>query len=152
MITAAKVVTIFEHPNNSLLFIENLCFCSLKIAVCVPKITIISKNCRLKITIISKNYRLKIPVRACVRVYACMTEENRTHDHDQHTTGTHDHRKREERRQHGKTCIYMYDFMRWKKYKKSLKKFGNMKKPPYLCAVIKQQTSLIIKLQSNENN
>ena len=27
-----------------------------------------------------------------------------------------------------------------KKYKKSLKKFGNMKKPPYLCIVIKQQT------------
>ena len=60
LISIAKVVTIFEYPNNFLLFIENLCFCSLKIAVCVPKITIISKNCRLKITIISKNYRLKI--------------------------------------------------------------------------------------------
>ena len=52
-------------------FIENLCFCSPKIAVCAPKITIESKNCRLKITIISKNYRLKILVRACMcaRVY-----------------------------------------------------------------------------------
>ena len=57
-------------------FIENLCFCSLKIAVCALKITIESKNCRLKITAISKNYGLKIPVRACmctrVRVYVCV--------------------------------------------------------------------------------
>ena len=52
-------------------FIENLCFCSLKIAVCVPKITIISKNCRLKITAEFKNYGLKIPVR--VRIYARMS-------------------------------------------------------------------------------
>ena len=44
-------------------------FCSLKIAVCVPKITIISKSCRLK-----------IPMR--VRVYACMIDENRTRDHN----------------------------------------------------------------------
>ena len=77
-------------------FIENLCFCSLKIAVCVPKITIESKNCRLKITIISKNYRLKIPVRVYARIYArmyarasdCVQIIIRTHDHDQHTTGT----------------------------------------------------------------
>ena len=47
-------------------FIENLCFCSLKIAVYALKITIESKICRLKITIISKNYRLKILVRACM--------------------------------------------------------------------------------------
>ena len=69
----AKVVTIFEYPNKILLFIENLCFCSLKIAVCAPKITIISKNCRLKITEWSKNYGLKIIVRACMyaRVCAC---------------------------------------------------------------------------------
>ena len=79
-----------------LTFIENLCFCSLKIAVCVPKITIWRKKLkipiRLKITIISKNYGLKIIVRVRVyaRVYACMIEENRTHDHDRHTTGTHD--------------------------------------------------------------
>ena len=58
----------------------------------------------------SKNYYLKIPVRA--RMYARMYDYGpiviRTHDHDQHTTGTrtngtqdtneHDHRKREERR------------------------------------------------------
>ena len=46
--------------------------CSLKIAVCVPKITIESKNCRLKITEWSKNYGLKIPVRVrvCARMYA----------------------------------------------------------------------------------
>ena len=68
LITAAKVVTIFEYPNKILLFIENLCFRSLKIAVCVLKITAESKNCRLKITAMSKNYGLKILVR--VRVYA----------------------------------------------------------------------------------
>ena len=83
-------------------FIENLCFCSLKIAVCAPKITAESKNCRLKITIISKNYRLKIPVRVRVyariyaRAYDCGQIVIRTHDHDQHTNGTHDHRKRED--------------------------------------------------------
>ena len=46
-----------------------------------------------------------------------------------------------------------------KKYKKSLKKFGNIKKPPYLCSRNqttntpkgKKKISLIIKLQSNEN-
>ena len=67
----AKVVTIFEYPNKFLLFIENLCFCNLKIAVRAPKITAESKNCRLKITEWSKNYGLKIPVRvrACVRMY-----------------------------------------------------------------------------------
>lgn len=82
-------------------------FCSLKIAVYVLKITIISKNCRLKITEQSKNYYLKIPVRVRVRscVCACICGQIviRTHDHDQHTNGhtkgTHDHRKREE---HGK--------------------------------------------------
>ena len=67
----AKVVTIFEYPNKILLFIENLCYCSLKIAVYAPKITIISKNCRLKITDISKNYGLKIPVRVRVRAHVC---------------------------------------------------------------------------------
>ena len=81
-------------------FIENLCFCSLKIAVCALKIPIISKNCRLKIADISKNYRLKIAVRVCmcarmyVRVYACMIEEHRTQDRTQHTNGTHDHQKK----------------------------------------------------------
>ena len=69
-------------------------FCSLKIAVCVLKIPIGRKKIkipiRLKITGRSKNYDLKIPVRVRVyaRMYACMIEENRTHDHDQHTTGT----------------------------------------------------------------
>ena len=113
----AKVSIKIEYPNKFLLFIENLCFCSLKIAVCVPKIPIGKKKLkipiRLKITIISKNYYLKIPVRVCicarmyVRVYACMIEEHRTHDQDRHTTGTHDHRKREEHWQHEETCMYV---------------------------------------------
>ena len=60
LITIAKVHIKIEYPNNSLLFIENLCFCSLKIAVCAPKITTgrkkIKIHIRLKITIESKNY------------------------------------------------------------------------------------------------
>ena len=74
---------------------KNLCFCSLKIAVCVPKITIGRKKLkipiRLKITEWSKNYYLKIPVRARMyarmyaRAYECGQIVIRTHDHDQHT-------------------------------------------------------------------
>ena len=53
LITAAKVNIKIESPNNFLLFIENLCFCSLKIAVCVPKIAIGID--RIKISGASKN-------------------------------------------------------------------------------------------------
>ena len=93
-------------------FIENLCFCSLKIAVCAPKITAESKNCRLKITIISKNYRLKIPVRVRVyariyaRAYDCRQIVIRTHDRNR-TTGTHDHRKSEEHQQAENLNMYV---------------------------------------------
>ena len=56
----AKVVTIFEYPNKFLLFIENLCFCNLKIAVRAPKIPICGKKIkipiRLKISVGSKNF------------------------------------------------------------------------------------------------
>ena len=117
-----KVSIKIEYPNKTLLFIENLCFRSLKIAVCAPKITIMSKNCRLKITDISKNYGLKIPVRvrmrvcmrvcACVCMCVCMIEENRTHDRNtqppEHKTPPEHHRKREEHQQSGKP-VYMYD-------------------------------------------
>ena len=76
LFSIAKVVTIFEFPNNILLFIENLCFCSLKIAVCVPKIPIGRKKLkipiRLKITAESKNYYLKIPVRVCMCTRVCV--------------------------------------------------------------------------------
>ena len=129
LITIAKVHIKIEYPNNSLLFIENLCSCSLKIAVCAPKITAKSKNCRLKITIISKNYGLKIPVRvrACVRMYARAYD---CQDSTSDTRRTHDQRKREE----GKPAYRGIIADTEKKYKKSLKKFGNMKKPPYLCS------------------
>ena len=109
-------------------FIENLCFRSLKIAVCAPKIPIISKNCRLKITDISKNYGLKIPVRACMyaRMYARMYDYGqiviRTHDHDQDTTGT---RTTGKGRNTGKAEKPAYICMiahNEKKYKKKLKK------------------------------
>ena len=104
LITAAKVSIIFIYPKKILTFIENLCFCNLKISGRVPKIPIERKKIkipiRLKITVKSKNYGLKIPVRArmyarvyvcsCVRVYACAYEcgqiVTRTHDHDQHKT------------------------------------------------------------------
>ena len=66
----------------------------------------------------SKNYGLKIPVRVrvCVRMYVRALIGGqiaiRTHDHDQRTKGTHDHRKREEHGQQGETGIYMYDCRR----------------------------------------
>ena len=104
----AKVVTIFEYPNKILLFIENLCFCSLKIAVCAPKIPIGRKKLkipiRLKITDISKNYGLKIPVR--VRVYARMyvrAYDCRTTQEREHAPTEHDHRKESDHEQHEKT-------------------------------------------------
>ena len=38
--------------------------------------------------------------RVCAYVCACMIEKNKTHDHDRHTTRTHDHRRKRE--EHGK--------------------------------------------------
>ena len=73
-----------KKVKKNLTFIENLCFCNLKIAVCVPKIpigrmkikiTIESKNCRLKITAESKNYRVRVYVYAYTRV--CMANSHR---------------------------------------------------------------------------
>ena len=85
-------------------FIENLCCCSLKIAVCAPKIPTgrkkIKIHIRLKITIISKNYYLKILVR--VRIYARMYAraygcQESTSTREEHTpppdTGHHQKRK-----------------------------------------------------------
>ena len=86
----AKLSIKIKYPNIFLLFIENLCCCSLKIAVCVLKITIISKNCRLKITEQSKNCGLKIPV--CVRMYARMFA--RAYDCQDSTGTEHDRRKK----------------------------------------------------------
>ena len=67
-----------------------------------------------------------------VRVYACMTEENRTHDN----------RKREDHQQAEKPEYIRMIADNEKKYKKSLKKFGNTKKPPYLCCRNQNQTTL----------
>ena len=134
LITIAKVHIKIEYPNNSLLFIENLCFCSLKIAVCAPKITAKSKNCRLKITIISKNYGLKIPVR--VRAYDCQDSTSGTPT--EHTT-TGKGRNTGNTEKPVYICIFASNE---KKYKKSLKKFGNMKKPPYLCIRNQNQATL----------
>ena len=50
----AKVSIKIEYPNKFLLFIENLCFRSLKIDVCAPKIKIGRK--KIKITVESKNF------------------------------------------------------------------------------------------------
>ena len=70
----------FNFQIKFYFFIENLCFCSLKIAVYALKIPIGRKklkiHIRLKITAESKNYYLKIPVRVCmcarVRAYVCV--------------------------------------------------------------------------------
>ena len=64
LFSIAKVSIKIEYPNKILLFIENLCYCSLKILGA-------SKNYRLKITEWSKNYGLKIPVRACMYARVC---------------------------------------------------------------------------------
>ena len=135
LITAAKLSIEIEYSNKFLLFIENLCFCSLKIAVCVPKIPIGRKKLkipiRLKITEWSKNYGLKIPVRVRVyaRVCACIYARAsdcgqiiiRTHDHDQHTTGTGppEHTTTGKGRTQGKPAYICMKIDNEKKYKKS---------------------------------
>ena len=130
------------------------------------KITIVSKNCRLKITIISKNYRLKIPMRACmctrVRVYVCVYDRGKQdtrprpgpgpgHHRTQDTTGTH-HRKREDSGKAEKPAYIGIFAGNEKKYKKIKEKFGNVKKPPYLCLQKQQNKVKQQKYQSNENN
>ena len=124
-------------------FIENLCFCSLKIAVCAPKITIGRKklkiHIRLKITAESKNYYLKIPVRVCMcarmyaRAYECGQIAIRTHDKDQHTTGTGppEHTTTGKERNTGKAEKPVYICLitdNEKKYKKKLKKIWKYEK------------------------
>ena len=59
--------------------------------------------------------------RVCMRMR--MIEGNRTHDHDQHTNGTHDNRKREEHQQAGKSeyiCMIAGNEKKNKKVKKNL--------------------------------
>ena len=97
LFSIAKISIKIEYPNKFLLFIENLCFCSLKI-------TIISKNCRLKITAISKNYGLKILVR--VRVYA------RIYARASDCRTTQERRTRPPEKRGGKTYIYRHDCSR----------------------------------------
>ena len=78
----------------------------------------------------------------CARIYARMYAREsdcgqiiiRTHDHDQHTNGTHDHRKREDSGKAGKSEYICMIADNEKKYKKVKKKFGNIKKTPYLCS------------------
>ena len=128
----AKVSIKIGYPNKILLFIKNLCFCSLKIAVCAPKIPIGRKKIkipiRLKITIESKNYCLKILVRVRVyarmyaRAYDCGQIAIRTYDHHRNTAhqrNTERHRKREEHRQSGKPAYICMFAANEKKYKKS---------------------------------
>ena len=113
----AKVSIKIEYPNKILLFIENLCFCSLKISGA-------SKNYGLKITEWSKNYYLKILVRVRIyarvyaRVYDCQDSTSNTRS--THTTGTRNTTGKE--RNTGNTgkpayiCIFAHNE---KKYKKS---------------------------------
>ena len=114
LITAAKVSIKIEYPNKILLFIENLCFCSLKISGA-------SKNYRLKITIRSKNYGLKIPVRVralvCVRVRMIVRTPQDTRPRPAHTNGTQDTSGKE--RNTGKPAYIGIFADNEKKYKKS---------------------------------
>ena len=117
----------FNFQIKFYFFIENLCFCSLKIAVCVLKITIISKNCRLKITAISKNYGLKIPVRACVCIcayvcaYVCACSHPDTRPRPAHDRNTSAGKGRNT----GKPAYIGMIADDEKKYKKKLKKIWN---------------------------
>lgn len=69
LFSVAKLSIIFITPNIFLLFYRKLCFCSLKIAGCVPKIPIWRKKIKipasLKISVRSKNPYLKISVQWC---------------------------------------------------------------------------------------
>ena len=112
LFSIAKVSIKIEYPNKILLFIENLCFCSLKISGA-------SKNCRLKITEWSKNYGLKILVRVRVCSYVCARAWLCVNSH-QDATGTHTTGKREEYRQQGKNLnIYVWFHTTKKSIKKS---------------------------------
>ena len=113
----------FNFQIKFYFFIENLCFCSLKIAVYAPKITIGRKKIkipvRLKITVKSKNYR----ARACVCAYVwqiAIRHTTATGTPPEHTTGTHDHRKREEHQQAGKPAYIGIIAGTEKKVKKNL--------------------------------
>ena len=90
---------------------------------------------------------MRVYARIYARMYArasdCGQIIIRTHDQVQDqdqdtnghsTTGTHDHRKREEHQQAGKSEYICMIAGNEKKYKKSQEKFGNIKKPPYLCS------------------
>ena len=103
--------------------------CSLKIAVCDPKITIISKNCRLKITDISKNYRLKIPVRARIyaRMYARMYGNSHQDTGPEHRTPG-DERKPPEKGGPRKKPAYIGIFVATEKSIKKLRKIWKYKK------------------------
>ena len=77
---------------------------------------------------------MRVYARIYARMYArasdCGQIASRTHDQDQdqHTIGTHDNRKREERRQSGKPeyiCMFASDE---KKYKKKLRKIWKCEK------------------------
>lgn len=121
LITAAKLSIKIECPNKILLFIENLCFCSLKILGA-------SKNYRLKITEWSKNYGLKIPVRVRVyaRIYARVYDCQDSTGHTTRTRTPTDERKPPEKgghRQSGKPayiCMIMDNEKKYKKVKKNL--------------------------------
>ena len=61
-------------------------------------------------------------------VYACMIEENRTHDQDRHTARTHDNRKREDSGKAGKPEYICMIIDNEKKVQKKLKKIWKYEK------------------------
>ena len=110
LITAAKVSIKIECPNKILLFYRKFMFLQsgLKIAVCVPKIPIISKNCRLKISVGSKNFGISVgkPPEWCKcsghlqRIAGSTGRKAGERQRESHKgragedAGTHDHRRR----------------------------------------------------------
>ena len=93
---------------------------------------------------------MRVRARVCAYMCVCMEIGIRTHDHDKRTNGTQDTRGREETTgkgsNTGKPEYIGIIASTEKKVQKKLKKFGNIKRPLYLCIVIKQQTSLTHKI------
>lgn len=89
---------------------------------------------------------MRIYARMYMRVYDC--QDSTGHGtRPEHTAGTH-RRKMEDT---GKTKFAIVGRSTHKKQKKVKKKFVNKEKGCIFVTEIKQQTSLTIKLQSNEN-
>ena len=128
----AKVSIKIKYPKKILLFIENLCYCSLKISGA-------SKNCRLKIAVCIPKIpigrkKLKIPVRARMyaRVYVLTYDCPDSTGHTTSTpTDTEHHRNTrpsEKRGTQDNRHIYVFSYAMKKSIKKVKKNLELRKK------------------------